>query len=241
MLRTPALLESTEVLARVIVERRGNAQIALADVASVLDTHREITRIIRINGEPGVRLAVRKQSGYNTVEVAQAIAREVERINRDFPQLSVSVMEDRSRFIQASLRNVGMAIGFGSFLAIENIYRKRAAGEGLRASAIAGASEVAPAILASTLTTLAIFLPLLFLSGVAGVLFRQLAFVVAFALLCAMLLIWKRNQVPRRSIGAISSVSIRYQLMSPDVILAQLPTIYARYWIPCRGQIMCRF
>jgi hydrophobic/amphiphilic exporter-1 (mainly G- bacteria), HAE1 family len=248
MLRTPALLDNTEALARVIVERRGNAQIALADVATVLDTHRDITRIIRINGEPGVRLAVRKQSGYNTVEVAQAIAREVERINRDFPQLSVSIMEDRSRFIQASLRNVGMAIGFGSFLAItvlvfflrsarsvfaisvaiplslvgtfillyfqgmtlnlftlgglalgvgmmvdnaivviENIYRKRAAGERLRASAIAGASEVAPAILASTLTTLAIFLPLLFLSGVAGVLFRQLAFVVAFALLCSLL------------------------------------------------------
>lgn len=248
MLRTPALLDSVGALESVILERRGDAAIALRDVATVRDSHRDVTRIIRINGEPGVRLAVRKQSGANTVDVAQAVAREVARVNRDFPQLELSIMDDRSRFIQASLRNVGIAIGMGSLLAIavlvfflrsgrstfavavaiplsligtfillyfrgmtlnlftlgglalgvgmmvdnaivviENIYRQRMTGKGLRESAIEGASAVAPAILASTLTTLAIFLPLLFLDGVAGVLFRQLAFVVAFALLCSLI------------------------------------------------------
>jgi HAE1 family hydrophobic/amphiphilic exporter-1 len=248
MLRTPALLDSVTALENVILERRGNTTIALRDVATVRDTHRDVTRIVRINGEPGVRLAVRKQSGANTVDVAQAVIQEIARINRDFPQLELSVMEDRSRFIQGSLRNVGVAIGMGSLLAIsvlvfflrsarstfavavaiplslvgtfillyfqgmtlnlftlgglalgvgmmvdnaivviENIYRRRMDGKGLRESAIEGASAVAPAILASTLTTLAIFLPLLFLEGVAGVLFRQLAFVVAFALLCSLI------------------------------------------------------
>jgi HAE1 family hydrophobic/amphiphilic exporter-1 len=248
MLRTPALLDSVVALESVILERRGDAVITLRDVAAVRDSHRDVTRIIRINGEPGVRLAVRKQSGANTVDVAQAVAREVARANRDFPQLELSIMDDRSRFIQASLRNVGLAIGMGSLLAIavlvfflrsgrstfavavaiplsligtfillyfrgmtlnlftlgglalgvgmmvdnaivviENIYRQRMTGKGLRESAIEGAAAVAPAILASTLTTLAIFLPLLFLDGVAGVLFRQLAFVVAFALLCSLI------------------------------------------------------
>ncbi len=247
LLRTPALINSTEDLRNIIIARRADAPIYLRDVAAVVDTHADISRIVRINQEPGVRLAVRKQSGANTVEAAQATAREVERINRDFPQLFLSVLEDRSVFIQSSLRNVVVAIGVGSLLAIcvlifflrnwrstfsiavaipisligtfilvyfqgmtlnlftlgglalgvgmmvdnsivviENIYRHRSEGKSLRDSAVIGASEVGSAIVASTLTTLAIFLPLLFLEGVTGTLFRQLAYVVAFSLLCSL-------------------------------------------------------
>jgi hydrophobic/amphiphilic exporter-1 (mainly G- bacteria), HAE1 family len=49
----------------------------------VEDRWEKVTRIIRVNGKPGVRLAVNKQSGKNTVEVAAGVLREIESINRD--------------------------------------------------------------------------------------------------------------------------------------------------------------
>src|SRR5690606_19936182 len=62
----------------------------------------------------------------------------------------------------------GLALGVGmmvdsSIVVLENVYRRRSEqGEGAVAAAIGGAAEVGPAILASTLTTLVIFLPLVF-------------------------------------------------------------------------------
>jgi HAE1 family hydrophobic/amphiphilic exporter-1 len=46
---------------------------------------------------------------------------------------------------------------------------------------------VAPAIVASTITTLVIFLPLVFVRGVAGILFQELAYVVMFSLICSVM------------------------------------------------------
>ncbi len=49
-----------------------------------------------------------------------------------------------------------------------------------------GAREVGPAIVASTITTLVIFLPLIFVRGVSGILFKELAYVIMFALICSL-------------------------------------------------------
>jgi HAE1 family hydrophobic/amphiphilic exporter-1 len=65
---------------------------------------------------------------------------------------------------------------------LENISRYRAAGQDLVPAAIRGCSEVGGAVIASTLTTIAVFLPLAFVEGVAGQLFRDQALTVAFAL-----------------------------------------------------------
>ena len=86
----------------------------------------------------------------------------------------------------------GLALGVGmmvdsSIVVIENIARRRdEEGEDGRTSAVRGAAEVGPAILASTVTTLVIFLPLVFVAGTAGTMFRQLGYVVAFSLLASL-------------------------------------------------------
>jgi len=85
-LRTPGEMTRVDQLRDLVVDRRNNVPIYLKQVAEVIDTHSEITRIVRINGKPGVRLAIRKQSGTNTVEVAQQAKAVIEQINRDFPQ-----------------------------------------------------------------------------------------------------------------------------------------------------------
>ena len=85
----------------------------------------------------------------------------------------------------------GLALGVGmlvdnAIVVLENIYRLREAGVGALDAAVRGTEEVTAAILASTATTLAIFLPLVFVRGMAGVMFKQLALVVSFSLLCSL-------------------------------------------------------
>jgi HAE1 family hydrophobic/amphiphilic exporter-1 len=75
-----------------------------------------------------------------------------------------------------------------AIVVLENIYRHRESGHEPEQAALAGTSEVTAAIVASTLTTLAVFLPLVFIRGMSGVMFKQLAFVVSFALMCALMI-----------------------------------------------------
>src|SRR5690606_28387026 len=72
-IRTPGEFVSVDEIASTIVAVRQGGPIRLRDIAQVLDTHEEITRITRIDGERGVRLAIRKQSDANTAEVAQSV------------------------------------------------------------------------------------------------------------------------------------------------------------------------
>jgi HAE1 family hydrophobic/amphiphilic exporter-1 len=86
----------------------------------------------------------------------------------------------------------GLALGIGmlvdnAIVVLENIYRLQESGEKPVQASINGTGEVTSAIIASTLTTLAVFLPLIFLRGMSGIMFRQLSYVIAFALLCSLI------------------------------------------------------
>ncbi|HUT24825.1 MAG TPA: efflux RND transporter permease subunit, partial [Sumerlaeia bacterium] len=85
----------------------------------------------------------------------------------------------------------GLALGVGmlvdnAIVVLENIFRLRENGASAEEAAVGGSEEVAAAVVASTLTTVAVFLPLIFIRGMSGVMFRQLACVVGFALLCSL-------------------------------------------------------
>lgn len=82
----------------------------------------------------------------------------------------------------------GLALGVGmlvdnAVVVIENIFRHKQLGKGPLEAATEGANEVSNAISASTLTTIAVFLPMIFVVGVAGQLFKELAFTVTFSLI----------------------------------------------------------
>ena len=86
----------------------------------------------------------------------------------------------------------GLALGIGmildsSIVVLENIFRHREEGKGAIEGAVEGSSEVGMAITASTLTTICVFLPLLFLKGVEGVMFKQMALTVTFSLVAALI------------------------------------------------------
>ncbi|HAA74746.1 TPA: AcrB/AcrD/AcrF family protein [Candidatus Latescibacteria bacterium] len=85
----------------------------------------------------------------------------------------------------------GLALGAGmlvdnAIVVIENIYRHLEGGSSAQESASRGASEVGTAILASTLTTVSVFLPIVYLHGLAGELFKEQAWTVAFSLISSL-------------------------------------------------------
>ena len=85
----------------------------------------------------------------------------------------------------------GLALGVGmlvdsAIVVLENISRHKEEGKDKKTSAVAGATEVSNAITASTLTTIVVFFPMIFVIGIAGQLFKQLAFTVIFALVASL-------------------------------------------------------
>lgn len=85
----------------------------------------------------------------------------------------------------------GLALGVGmlvdnAIVVIENTYRHLHMGKPPKQAAAEGAGEVAAAITASTLTTLSVFLPIVFVSGIVGTIFREFAFTISFSLLASL-------------------------------------------------------
>lgn len=247
-LRAPGRFASLDELRHTVVAQRNGVVIRLDQVAEVYDTHAEPTQLVRINGQPGVRLGVRKQSGSNTVAVADAVLREVARINAEFPQVELVPVIDTAQYIRRSLDNLsrsvlyggslavivllfflrdvrstavvasaipisviatfgliyfggftlnlmtlgGLALGVGmmvdnAIVVLENITRIRdEEGAAVRDAAVQGAEQVTAAVIASTLTTLSVFLPMAFMRDMSGQLFQQFAWVVGFSLLASL-------------------------------------------------------
>lgn len=246
-IRTPGQYTDLRQLQDTVIAVRQGAPVQLKEIALVEDSWQRITRIVRVNGEPGIRMAVSKQSGKNTVDVARGALAELERINRDIPQIRIVPIIDTSQYIKNSIRNVGTSALYGSLLAVvilllflrnirstaiiatgipisiiatfallyfnkltlnimtlgglalgigmlvdnaivvlENIFRIHENGEPIERAAVNGAKEVAAAVIASTLTTVVVFLPLVFMRGMSGVMFKQLSIVIAFSLMCSL-------------------------------------------------------
>jgi HAE1 family hydrophobic/amphiphilic exporter-1 len=88
-----------------------------------------------------------------------------------------------------SLGGLALAVGMlvdNSIVVLESIDRKRKMGLDAKEAAAVGAKEVGMAVLSSTLTTVAVFGPLVYVEGVAGVLFGQLGLTVTFGLLSSL-------------------------------------------------------
>ncbi len=90
-----------------------------------------------------------------------------------------------------SLAGLAFAVGMlvdNAVVVLENIYRRRELGEDAPQAAAKGTSEVAGAVVASTLTTIAVFLPVLFVQDTSGQLFRDIALAIACAVGLSLLI-----------------------------------------------------
>ena len=89
-----------------------------------------------------------------------------------------------------SLGGIALAVGMlvdNSIVVLENIVRKKEQGDGIVEAARNGTTEVGGAVVAATLTTIAVFFPMVFIEGVAGQLFKDQALTVTFALIFSLI------------------------------------------------------
>ncbi|HMB68109.1 MAG TPA: efflux RND transporter permease subunit, partial [bacterium] len=238
-----------EEIARAVIGTSGGQPIRLRDVGAVTAGYEDVRYLAEVNGVPCVSLRIQKQSGANTVAVAEAVLDEVERINRERSDLYLTVFSDQSEFIRQSIGSVrnaalwgsllamtvlyvfirsrsgtaiiataipisviatfgllrfggqtlnqmtfgGLALGVGmivdsAIVVLESIVRKREEeGKDPKEAARQGTRDVAGAVVASTLTSCVIFVPVVFSRTTSGAMFQALALVVVFALACSLL------------------------------------------------------
>ena len=307
LVRSQGEFTSLDDIRNLVVMTRAGIPIYLRDVADVIDSTEDRRQFMRIDGRPGVRMAVNKQTEQNTVAVSEGIRDEVERINREVPGIRVLVTNDQAIFIQRAIDNVqehallggilvvliifaflrdfrstlivstsipvsvigtfallyfggftlntmtfgGLALGIGmivdaAIVVLENTHRHLHMGKDKMTAAIDGSEEVWSAILASTLTHIAVFIPLLFLSGFSSILFGQLSYVVMFSLAMSLFVAvtivpvlcsrWLRTpdeeasrtgffgQLFRASEGFLDAVDERYR-KALHLSLAHRPTV----------------
>lgn len=247
LLRTQGEFQNLDQIRNLVITTRGSVPVYLRDIAVVEDSHEEVRQMVSVDGAPAVRLFVYKQSGANTVDVSDAVWKEVDRIHKDYPNVKISATGDSAEYIKAAIGNVkdstiqggalavlillvflrsfssmliigiaipvsvigtfavmhmagftlntvsfgGLALGVGmlvdnAIVVLESIFQQRERGLRPIEAAIIGSKQVALAVTSSTLTTIAVFVPVLFLRGTSAVTFKQLAYVVTFSLFCSL-------------------------------------------------------
>ncbi len=276
LIRTLGRFRSIADIENVMITNMLGNRISLKEIARVSDTFKEQNTVAYINGFPGISFSLQKESGTNTVIVANRVNNELDAINDILPGDSrLMVVFDSSDFIKktiaevtdmlligaalamfilyAFLRSVkstliiglaipisvistftllyfanltlnmmtlgGLALGIGmlvdnSIVVLENVFRHRELGEEAALAAEIGANEVGEAITASTLTTIAVFLPVVYVSGIAGELFKTMGLTITFSLLMSLFV--ALTLIPMLSSRQRSRINISYQNPNPS-------------------------
>lgn len=246
-LRVEGQFENIEDIKNLPITTATGQTIFFSDVATVEEITSDMTQYSYLDGEPAIILTVQKQSTANSVNVSDALIKELASISDQVEGVEIEMIMDPADYIRASIASVaqsaiyglvfavivlfvflkdvrttlivgvampvsiimtfalmyfsgmtlnimslgGLTLGVGmlvdnSIVVIESIYRKLEQGESHFDAAVDGASEVAMSVIASTLTTIVVFLPITFAGGLTAQIFNQLSFTISFSLLSSL-------------------------------------------------------
>ena len=248
LLRTMGKYTNVDDLNKVIVASPGGKVVYLSDVARVIDGVKEQVSLTRVNGKGAVGLSILRQSGSNTVRVAESIQKEIAKIRQELPgDLQITVARDNSTIIRDSVNDALFDILYGGLLAvivvylflanlrstiisaialptsiiasfiimyalnftlnmvsllalslavglliddaivvIENIYRHMQQGATPMEAAKVATSEIGLAVMATTFTIVAVFVPIAFTPGLVGRFFYQFGITVSVSVLVSL-------------------------------------------------------
>jgi len=240
LMRLPGEFAKPEEINLVILGKKDGRIVYLKDVARIEDSFKEVTVKVRINRNRGLMLMIQKQSGTNTVQVAERLKKRLKELERNLPKdVKMYTIFDNSKDIIDSLDNltsslkisivlvifvvwfflrqflpsliIALTIPFSLLISfiylflsgkainvislsslaiasgmvvdnviviIDNIHRRLERGFRPQEAAIFGAKEMFLAVMASAGTTVVVFVPMLFIPGVVGIMFGELAAVI---------------------------------------------------------------
>ncbi len=236
--------DNSDILRKIVIKSEGGKDILLSDVAIIKDTLEKTVVEERIDGKQGVSIIVQKQSGANTVNIAKAVTKSLESIQKTLPKdvhiktimdgsdsisASIASLSDtvmfaflfvilvvlfflgrwRATFIIAltipvslvvsfiylnltggtlniiSLSSLSIAIGMvvdDAIVVLENITKHIERGSSPKEASIYATNEVWLAVIATTLTIVAVFLPMTMITGMEGILFAPLGWIVTLVI-----------------------------------------------------------
>jgi HAE1 family hydrophobic/amphiphilic exporter-1 len=249
-LRTRGRVQTVQEFGDIVVAERDGHPILLRDVATIDDGMAEATTRANVNGKPTVLLAIRRQSGTNTVQMVDAVRERLADIKSVTPPgYEVVVVRDLSSFIRASIATVEEHLVVGSILAalvvlvflwnwrstliaaiaiptsiiatfgliwyedftlnsmtmlaltlavgividdaivvLENIYRfVDEKGMTPAEAAVEATKEIGLAVMATTFSLIAIFVPVGFMGGIVGRFMKSFGLTMSFAILVSLL------------------------------------------------------
>jgi hydrophobic/amphiphilic exporter-1 (mainly G- bacteria), HAE1 family len=252
VVRVQGKLKRPQDFERIIVARRGTgantSAVTLGQLAEVRDTQREETSLATVDGRRGVSIQIRKTRGANTLDMANAIRKQIGELAKALPaDVTLEVSFDRSEFIRDSVDNVkhtilegalltvmivflflhswrstvitgltlpisvfatfiamyafGFTINFITLLALslsigvliddaivvrENIVRHLRMGKTHRQAALEATEEIGLAVMATTFTIVAVFVPVAFMGGIIGKFFYQFGITVVVAVMVSL-------------------------------------------------------
>jgi hydrophobe/amphiphile efflux-1 (HAE1) family protein len=248
LLRTMGKFQNIEDFNKIIIVNNKGNIVRLGEVANVVDGVKERESLSRYNGNTAVSLQIIKQSGSNTVQVANEVEKQLTKLKAELPSdLIISVAQDNSKYIKDTVNDVLFDIFYGGLLAvivvylflanwrstiisaialptsiiatffamyafnftlnqmslmalslavglliddaivvIENIYRHLDNGETPFEAAKAATAEIGLAVLATTFTIVAVFVPVAFMQGIVGRFFFQFGITVSVAVLVSL-------------------------------------------------------
>jgi hydrophobe/amphiphile efflux-1 (HAE1) family protein len=239
-----------EQVGDLVVRQQAGHSIRVRDVGTVADGEAEADSAALLDGDPIVLLTLRKQSGANTVQVADNVKRRVDQVRQSLPSgYGIRLVRDESNVIRTSVDAVkehlvlgalfaaivvflflgnlrstiiaavaiptsiigtfavmwmanftlntitllalALAVGIvidDAIVVLENIFRHiEEKGEQPRVAAVLATKEIGLAVLATTLSLIAVFLPVAFMSGIVGRFLRSFGLTMSFAIAVSML------------------------------------------------------
>ena len=250
MLRLEGEMAESRDLNALIVGNSQGKPIYLRDVATVNDTVKSRVLENYTNGRRSASIIVQKQTGANSVAIAEAVKEQLPQLQRNLPpDIQIEVVTDTSDYIQVAINSlletillalviVGVVVLFflgrwratiivlttipisliGSFIylyitgntiniislsslsiaigmvvddaivVLENITTHLEKGSRPRQAAVYGTEEVSLSIVAATLTIVAVFLPMTMTTGLAGILFEQLGWMVTIIIMLSLII-----------------------------------------------------
>ena len=248
LVRVAARGRTAADIAEIPLKRADNTTIRVSDVAQVVDGIRQPKNIALLDLRPALALSIQKQSGANTVAVADDVEKAVLGMQKDLPPgVSLRVVTDTSAFIRDSIHDVNTTMIIGALLTVfivylflnswrstvitgitlpisilagfiamrafgftinvltlmglslaigmliddaivvrENIVRHLQRGKDHFDAARDGTAEIGLAVMATTFTIIAVFVPVAFMGGMVGRMFYEFGITVAAAVLASL-------------------------------------------------------
>ncbi len=248
LLRTMGKYKSVDDFNKVIVATPNGKTVYLSDIGRAVDGVKEQTSMTRVNGKVAVGLDIIKQSGSNTVQVAEQVKKQIAKLEKELPpDIKIFLARDNSTYIRDSVNDVLFDIVYGGLLAIiviylflanfratiisalalpssiiasfiimyalnftlnmmsllalslavglliddaivviENIYRHMQQGETPMEAAKSASAEIGLAVMATTFTVVAVFVPVAFMPGIVGRFFYQFGITISVAVLVSL-------------------------------------------------------